>query len=168
MNPITHSDGDYLWDKSGEPDPEIQQLEEILGTLRYQPRPLEIPVDLQPDSKPRRFLGFTPRLAPGLAIAATIAIFLLGVGLWLGLQRVQRVQPREVAKTPASPVVAPPRAPDENQNRSVATMPSRSEKTLMDTRHRNQPSGPLLAGNRNRSRHQTQRIHDSQLAANEL
>ena len=34
---------DYLWDKSGQPDPEIQQLEEILGTLRYQPRPLEIP-----------------------------------------------------------------------------------------------------------------------------
>ena len=24
---------DYLWDKSGEPDPQIQQLEEILGTL---------------------------------------------------------------------------------------------------------------------------------------
>ena len=34
---------DYLWDKTGEPDPEIQQLEEILGTLRYQPKPLEIP-----------------------------------------------------------------------------------------------------------------------------
>ena len=34
---------DYLWDKSGQPDPEIQQLEEILGTLRYQPKPFEIP-----------------------------------------------------------------------------------------------------------------------------
>ena len=33
-----NNDGDYLWDKTGEPDPEIQQLEEILGTLRYQPR----------------------------------------------------------------------------------------------------------------------------------
>ena len=40
-------DGDYLWDKTGEPDPEIQQLEEILGTLRYQPRPLEIPEEIQ-------------------------------------------------------------------------------------------------------------------------
>ena len=29
---------DYLWDKSGEPDPQIQELEEILGTLRFQPR----------------------------------------------------------------------------------------------------------------------------------
>ena len=31
---------DYLWDRTGEPDPEIQQLEEVLGTLRYQPRAL--------------------------------------------------------------------------------------------------------------------------------
>ena len=34
---------DYLWDRTGEPDPEIQKLEEVLGTLRYQPRPLRIP-----------------------------------------------------------------------------------------------------------------------------
>ena len=34
---------DYLWDGSGEPDPEIRELEDILGELRYQPRPLEIP-----------------------------------------------------------------------------------------------------------------------------
>ena len=34
---------DYLWDKTGQPDPEIQQLEEILGTLRYQPKPLVLP-----------------------------------------------------------------------------------------------------------------------------
>ena len=38
---------DYLWDRTGEPDPEIQQLEEILGTLRYQPQPLAIPAHLQ-------------------------------------------------------------------------------------------------------------------------
>ena len=34
---------DYLWDKTGQPDPEIQKLEEILGTLRHQPKPLELP-----------------------------------------------------------------------------------------------------------------------------
>ena len=42
---------DYLWDKTGEPDPEIQQLEQALGTLRYQPRPLDIPAGLAPDHK---------------------------------------------------------------------------------------------------------------------
>ncbi len=37
---------EYLWDKSGKPDPEIQELEEILGTLRYQPKPLVLPHSL--------------------------------------------------------------------------------------------------------------------------
>jgi hypothetical protein len=30
---------DYLWDKSGDPDPEIARLEKTLGQLRYQPKP---------------------------------------------------------------------------------------------------------------------------------
>ena len=85
---------DYLWDRTGEPDPEIQQLEQVLGTLRYQPRPLNIPAGLAPDRK----RSSLPRL---LAIAATIAIMLLGVGLWLGLQRTQT---GDVAKGERKPV----------------------------------------------------------------
>ena len=57
---------DYLWDKTGEPDPQIQQLEEILGTLRYQPKPFEIPHDV---AAPRRRNYF-----PVLAIAAMGAL----------------------------------------------------------------------------------------------
>jgi len=70
MNSNLNSDADYLWDKTGEPDPEIQQLEEILGTLRYQPRPLEIPAGLHIDRR-RSFLR--SHAAP-LAIAATVAL----------------------------------------------------------------------------------------------
>jgi len=81
---------DYLWDKTGEPDPEIQQLEQVLGTLRYQPRALDIPPGLVPVQK----RSFFPRL---LAIAATIAIMLFGFGLWLSLHR---QQPTEVTKVP--------------------------------------------------------------------
>src|SRR5258705_11769797 len=69
---------EYLWDKSGEPDPEIQQLEEILGALRYQPRPLAIPEKLVIYRR-RKYL-------PVLAIAATIVIALLAAGLWLHVQ----------------------------------------------------------------------------------
>jgi len=84
---------DYLWDKTGEPDPEIQQLEQVLGTLRYQPRTLDIPPGLVPVQK----RSFFPRL---LAIAATIAIMLFGFGLWLRLHR----QPSpEVSKAPGNP-----------------------------------------------------------------
>jgi len=66
---------EYLWDKSGEPDPEIQQLEEVLGSLKYQARPLEIPRDLVVVRR-RRYL-------PYLAIAASLVFVLLAAGFWL-------------------------------------------------------------------------------------
>jgi hypothetical protein len=34
---------DYLWDKSGDPDPEVERLEQKLGALRYKERPFEAP-----------------------------------------------------------------------------------------------------------------------------
>ena len=102
MNSKLNNDGDYLWDKTGEPDPEIQQLEEILGTLRYQPRRLEIPADLH-IGRSRSF--FRSHAAP-LAIAATVAMLLLGLGLWFGLQRLQR-SPQQVVKSPDMPQVRP-------------------------------------------------------------
>ena len=70
---------DYLWDRSGQPDPDIQQLEEILGELRYQPRPLEIPADLKTDRSRFYF--------PRYAIAAAVAMVVLSLGVWLAIQR---------------------------------------------------------------------------------
>lgn len=83
---------DYLWDRTGKPDSEIQQLEDILGELRYQPRPLEIPVRTQ-TSRSRFFLR-------GFAVAAAIAMIVLGLGLWLGMQKRQGF---EVTKTDSEP-----------------------------------------------------------------
>jgi hypothetical protein len=119
------SDGDYLWDKTGDPDPEVQQLEEILGTLRYQPRPLEIPAGLSVGRERSFFRGAVPRLA----IAATIAILLIGLGVFLALQRSQRSQPPEVAKSvdgpPAkpSPVEQPVPPKDQDATQAVAPTP---------------------------------------------
>lgn len=70
---------EYLWDKSGEPDPEIQQLEQILGTLRYQPKPLTLPDDVQPVQRNHRL--------PLIAIAAALLVALLAAGLWLIVTR---------------------------------------------------------------------------------
>jgi len=86
---------DYLWDKTGEPDPQIQQLEEILGTLRYQPRPLPLPV-----ARRRSYV-------PVLAIAATVLLALLATGLWLRVRTTTQPQPRqEQAHVPApSPTI---------------------------------------------------------------
>lgn len=88
---------DYLWDRTGEPDPEIQQLEEVLGRLRYQPKPLEIPAGVGPDRRRFSFTGAGSSFGPRLAIAATVAAIVLGLGLWVGLQRKGAVP--EVAKT---------------------------------------------------------------------
>lgn len=68
----------YLWDRTGEPDPEIQELEDVLGTLRYQPRRLAIPVASQP--RRRSF-------SAAVAIAASIILMLLAAGLWMTLHR---------------------------------------------------------------------------------
>jgi hypothetical protein len=72
---------DYLWDKSGEPDPEIERLEQTLGRLRYK-RPVE-PLPLPALTRP----WYRPGFSPMLAIAATLVILLLAGGLWLGLRR---------------------------------------------------------------------------------
>ncbi|MGH9872576.1 MAG: hypothetical protein ACRD9S_08935 [Pyrinomonadaceae bacterium] len=146
-----NTNDDYLWDKTGEPDPEIQQLEEILGTLRYQPRPLEIPAGLQVGRERSFFRGF----AAPLAIAAAIATLLLGLGLWLGLQRLQR-SPQQIVKTPDAPQVEPKHAavspPNEKQNSSVVATSPQSEKKRVAEPRRHQPNRSLLARNSNRTR----------------
>ena len=85
---------DYLWDKTGEPDPEIQQLEEIMGTLRYQPKPLELPQDLRTPQRRRNHF-------PLVAIAATVLLALLAAGLWLRMRTQGESQPKQASITPA-------------------------------------------------------------------
>lgn len=64
---------DYLWDGSGEADPEVEELEQLLGRLRYQPKPLELP------APPRRV--YWPQLAAAAAILVALA-----AGLWFYFQ----------------------------------------------------------------------------------
>ncbi|HXY11417.1 MAG TPA: FecR domain-containing protein [Terriglobales bacterium] len=65
-------DNDYLWDGSGEPDPEIRRLEALLGSFHHD-RPAPAFPDLVPDrpwwSHPWRMWLF-----PALATAAVVAI----------------------------------------------------------------------------------------------
>ncbi|MEP6637488.1 MAG: hypothetical protein ABJB97_12240 [Acidobacteriota bacterium] len=83
---------DYLWDRTGEPDPEIARLEQVLGTLRCQPQLLEIPVQLQGAHRRSHF--------PSLAIAAAIVMTIFAVGLWAALHR------REPVQVAAAPSIA--------------------------------------------------------------
>src|SRR3989442_2792012 len=89
----------YLWNRTGQPDKELQQLEELLGELRYQPRPLQIPNNIS--------VGRSRSFIPALAIAATL-LFAVAIGLWLNFNRRSAPQPEQArddrpAQTNSSP-----------------------------------------------------------------
>ena len=126
----------YLWDRSGEPDPEVQELEEILGTLRYQPRPLEIPADIRIARK----RNFFP-----LAIAAAIALVVIGAGLWFQFSRSQpsnALQANRGTQLKPSEVQSPP-VPSPKQ-----LITSGGPEKLNPPRQ--QPKKMLVASNRHR------------------
>lgn len=70
---------DYLWDKSGEADPEIEELEQLLGNLRYRRPARDLPLPKSgPAQKPRNF-------APAFAIAAAVLLAIAAAGVWFVL-----------------------------------------------------------------------------------
>jgi hypothetical protein len=127
---------DYLWDKTGEPDPQIQQLEEILGSLRYQPKPLELPEHLP---LPRRQNYF-----PWLAIAAALLIAILAGGIWLRTRsRGETHQQQAQATSPAPPIEESSPVPVESKT-PERKADSRKE-VIAINRHRPKVATPVLS-----------------------
>ena len=113
---------DYLWNKTGQPDPEIQQLEEILGTLRYQPKPLVLP---------RRKNYF-----PLLAIAASILLAIIAGSIWLRVRSRNETPPQQTKVETPTPDVTPVSP----EKRSVAN-PS---PVVARNRHRNRSAPSVV------------------------
>ena len=96
---------DYLWDGSGEPDEDIEDFERLLGELRHRQEPPAMPLV----SRPRRAFQW-----PGLAVAATLIIAALALGLWWGLRHEESRESssqataslRREAVAPATPAAA--------------------------------------------------------------
>jgi len=81
-DPNEHPANDeYLWDKSGEPDPEIQRLENVLGRFRHDPPAPEFTVIAARREHERRKRVFLTRWLP-LAAAAAVVIA-VGAGILL-------------------------------------------------------------------------------------
>lgn len=76
--PLVNSD-DYLWDGSGEPDPEIQRLEGLLGKFRHdRPSPVFPEAPAFPEIGPsKRGLWWIPIFAAVAAAAIAVLIFLV-------------------------------------------------------------------------------------------
>ena len=132
-------DNNYLWDRSGEIDPDIQELEETLGTLRYQPQPLQIPAQLQ--------IGHRRSFYPLMAIAATIALLAIALGLWFAFKQRQtapsfaikqneQLAPKQIEKQ------QPPQNDQPQQVVSTGVKPPVSQK------RQREPARNLLARNR--------------------
>ena len=74
---------DYLWDGSGEPDPEVQKLENLLGRYRHdQPAPAFDQVVVERPARRRGFSSF--RFS--FQIAAVAAVLLIGVTTYFVLR----------------------------------------------------------------------------------
>jgi hypothetical protein len=135
----------YLWDRTGEPDAEIQELEELLGTLRYEPKPLAIPATAH--LKPRRV--FIP-----LTIAAAIALLVIGAGLWIRFANSSQRPTQQATVEPHS--VAPQATPPAPKEQLVISTPPESNEISHDRRgpkqnlvalkprHSLQPPAPAL------------------------
>lgn len=89
---------DYLWDRSGEPDPEVEKLENLLGRLRQDVPPPRFEL---PAAGPQRRFGWLWRWQMAAATAAVVVV--LAAGLWLAL----RPSPEgwQVASLQGAPVV---------------------------------------------------------------
>jgi hypothetical protein len=147
----------YLWDRSGEPDPEVQELEEILGTLRYQPRPLEIPVNVRVDRR-RRFF-------PPMAIAAAMALLAILLGLWVSFNRRQAATPIQAQDSQIDPNTNAP-APQVSPDRQASPAPVLVKNPEPKGIHKLGSPRNLLA--RNRGRGTETRIRPPQLTVEEL
>lgn len=95
---------DYLWDKTGETDAEVERLEELLGGFAHEPRPLELPA-----GAPQRASWTRPAW---LAVAAALLLALLA-GAFVALRQPARQEVQQAgSRTP--PAATPPdlAAPD--------------------------------------------------------
>jgi hypothetical protein len=74
---MTERQGDYLWDRSGTPDPQVDELEALLGRLgqKNPPPPFNFNVSAPPRRRP--MMGFV-----ALATAAAIVTGMVGLTWW--------------------------------------------------------------------------------------
>ncbi|HEX5734842.1 MAG TPA: hypothetical protein VF131_18570 [Blastocatellia bacterium] len=109
---------DYLWDGTGEPDPEVERLEQMLSTYKYQPKKLDLPA--------RPTVWFSSRLA------AAAALLLMAItGLLVYLNKGEQTPPIVAKDNPVveQPVKEPDTAPQGNPANAVKDQDAKPEPT---------------------------------------
>jgi hypothetical protein len=97
---------DYLWDGSGEPDPEIQRLETLLGRFHHNRPAPHFPA--VPETVERWTRSWFLGSRAGLGALAAVTVLVVG-GVWLALRGTKPVAPRpsgwEVTRVEGTPYV---------------------------------------------------------------
>lgn len=114
---------DYLWDKTGEPEREVERLEELLGALKHQPRPLELPSDVRVE-QPRH------RLRPALAAAAAVVALIMLAGAWLASTRGDGDAEQKIAVKPQHEAPQREATPTVN-NAGTVTVPEQPDEQVV-------------------------------------
>ena len=142
---------DYLWDRSGETDRDVERLEKTLGRLRYQHRGLELPLEI-PVGRPRRAVYW-----PALAAAAALALMALA-GMWfVALRHGGEVETRPAVAQRSPGADGKDEAPEEIRSTSATTGPRENhtgqraelapaQKTLQTARGRTPTAGRQRIG----------------------
>jgi hypothetical protein len=119
---------DYLWDKTGEPEEDVAQLENLLGALKYKQRPLEIPAAAMPPSARAANAATTARTRPAtifsrprLALAASLLLTLLA-GAWLFTRQGEEPRKNQLADVRQGSPGAPNEKPDRAHVPDTATV----------------------------------------------
>jgi hypothetical protein len=120
---------DYLWDKTGEPEEDVAQLENLLGALQYKQRPLEIPdaAIMPPSALAARAAATTARTRPAtifsrprLALAASLLLTLLA-GAWLFTRQGEEPRKNQLAEVEQGSPAAQSEKPDRAHVPDTAT-----------------------------------------------
>jgi hypothetical protein len=160
---------DYLWDKTGEPDPEIERLEELLGELRFHSSTLKMPVPA-PSLRIATLKSSRQTFTPYLAIAATLAFLTLAGGLWLSLHSRNRIgeQPSTLAQKNAPALIKEDLKSDHKAtDNKTAENNLREEQTLQSRQEgkSNLPHSVVALASQRGAR---QRLNNRQLESNSL
>ena len=158
---------DYLWDKTGEPDEDAKQLEELLGNLAYQPRPLDLPAPLPQHARMNHSLSWTQVAA----IAAALLLMLLAGASLMSMRR-QAVTPEQQAIQQPSPQLQTETLPrhtaeasQENENDAIRT--SNNPPEIKQPRNGSRPTARQVALSRQRRQPSKRRVNEKPASVNQ-
>lgn len=135
---------DYLWDKTGEPDPEIEHIERVLGQLRHQGKPEDVLDKHEKLGRPQSGL-----FRKTFALAAAVAFVALILGAWLSLRQSNK---EAMNAGGVASVELQPATPPQDKQQQVSTAETASARNQAPVSVKEAQDKPLPARRRSVNR----------------